>query len=87
MSNHKEISFENEIRDYLAASGWLYAESDAQQYDRARALFPADALAWVNPAQGVGSLEQESRCQCRAVLLDRLRKSLNNSGQTRMALT
>lgn len=47
MSLHKEISFETEICDALAASGWLYAEQDAKQYDRTRALFPADVIAWV----------------------------------------
>lgn len=44
MSLHKEISFELEICQYLAAHGWLYAEGDAAGYDRARALFPADLL-------------------------------------------
>ena len=39
MNLHKEISFENEICDTLAAQGWLYATDDAKQYDRARALF------------------------------------------------
>lgn len=47
MSLHKEISFELEICQHLAAHGWLYAEGDAAGYDRARALFPADLLAWV----------------------------------------
>jgi len=30
MCLHKEISFETEICDALAASGWLYAEQDAK---------------------------------------------------------
>lgn len=47
MSLHKEISFELEICQHLATHGWLYAEGDAAGYDRARALFPADVLAWV----------------------------------------
>ena len=51
MSLHKEISFENEICDYLAAHGWLYESGDAARYDRARALFPADVLAWVQATQ------------------------------------
>jgi hypothetical protein len=29
MSLHKEISFETEICEHLAANGWLYAEGDA----------------------------------------------------------
>jgi type I restriction enzyme R subunit len=48
---HKEINFENEICAHLAKNGWLYAEGDAAAYDRARALFPADVLAWVQETQ------------------------------------
>ena len=29
MSLHKEINFETEICEYLAANGWLYADGDA----------------------------------------------------------
>ena len=51
MNLHKEINFETEICEHLAAHGWLYAEGDAANYDRARALFPADVLAWVQATQ------------------------------------
>ena len=51
MSLHKEINFETEICQHLAANGWLYAEGDAANYDRALALFPADVLAWVQATQ------------------------------------
>ena len=51
MNLHKEISFEDEICEHLAAHGWLYAEGDAAAYDRARALFPADVVAWVQATQ------------------------------------
>jgi type I restriction enzyme R subunit len=51
MSLHKEISFEDEICGYLAANGWLYVEGDAALYDRARALFPSDLIAWVQATQ------------------------------------
>lgn len=51
MSIHKEISFETEICQHLAAHGWLYAEGDAMNYERARAPFPADVLAWVQATQ------------------------------------
>ena len=56
MSLHKEISFESEICQHLSAHGWLYAEGDAAGYDRTRALFPADVLAWVQspPTQSLG---------------------------------
>ena len=51
MSLHKEISFEDEICDHLAANGWLYADGDPALYDRKLALFPADVLAWVQTTQ------------------------------------
>lgn len=51
MSLHKEISFETEICQHLASNGWIYSEGDAAHYDRARALFPADVLAWVQATQ------------------------------------
>jgi len=51
MSLHQEISFEQEICDHLAAHGWLYADGDAQRYDRVRAIFPEDLLAWVQETQ------------------------------------
>ena len=51
MSVHKEINFETEICEYLAANGWLNDDGDAAKYDRARALFPEDVLAWVQATQ------------------------------------
>ena len=51
MPLHHESAFETEICEYLAANGWLYAEGDAAGYDRARALFPADVIAWVQASQ------------------------------------
>ncbi|WP_405119757.1 type I restriction endonuclease subunit R [Pseudomonas leptonychotis] len=82
MSLHKEVSFENEICEQLAASGWLYAEGDAQAYDRARALFPADLLDWVKSTQPQAweALSKNHGAAAEAVLLDRLRKSLDERG-------
>lgn len=51
MDVHNEIAFEVEICEQLAANGWLYADGDAAEYDRAKALFPADVLAWVRETQ------------------------------------
>lgn len=51
MSLHQEISFEDEICRHLGANGWLYAEGGAAGYDRAKALFPADVVAWVQTTQ------------------------------------
>lgn len=50
MSLHTENNFEIEICEHLAANGWLYSSND-DGYDRARALFPADALSWVQATQ------------------------------------
>lgn len=79
---HKEINFEGEICDHLAANGWLYAANDAAGYDRARALFPADVLAWVQDTQPKAweALQKNHGAQAADVLLDRLRDSLNQRG-------
>ena len=51
MSLHKEISFETEICDYLEKQGWLYEGGDAAKYERDKALFSPDVLAWVQATQ------------------------------------
>jgi type I restriction enzyme R subunit len=79
MSKHHEVSFEDVICDDLATAGWLYAPGDAQSYDRARALFPADLAAWCQETQpkawaaALGLLGE-------AALLDRIRKTLDDRG-------
>jgi type I restriction enzyme, R subunit len=82
MSLHKEISFEDEICGHLAAHGWLYAEGDASLYDRARALFPADLLAWVQTTQPTWwqTLAKNHGASAEGVLLDRIRKQLDDRG-------
>jgi type I restriction enzyme R subunit len=79
---HQEIHFETEICAYLATHGWLYAEGDAQTYDRARALFPADVIAWMQATQPKAweALEKNHGAQAADVLLGRLRDSLNQRG-------
>jgi type I restriction enzyme R subunit len=82
MSLHKEVSFENEICEHLAANEWMYAAGDAQHYDRARALFPADVLAWVQKTQpqAWAALSKNHGAAAEVTLLDRLRKSLDERG-------
>jgi type I restriction enzyme, R subunit len=82
MSLHKEIHFETEICDHLAAQDWLYAPNDAANYDRARALFPADVLAWVQETQPKAweALQKNHGAQAADILLGRLRDSLNQRG-------
>jgi type I restriction enzyme, R subunit len=82
MSLHKEINLEAEICEHLAANGWLYAEGDAASYDRARALFPADVLAWVQTAQPRAweALVKNHGAQAGETLLSRLRDQLDQRG-------
>lgn len=51
MSLHKELHFEDAICDHLGAHGWLYETGAAAHYDRARALYPPDLVAWVQATQ------------------------------------
>ena len=82
MTLHREIEFENDICAHLAASGWLYAADDAAGYDRARAVFPADVLAWVQSSQPQAweALTKSHGAGAQDVLLDRLRKQLDDRG-------
>jgi type I restriction enzyme R subunit len=82
MSLHKEISFEAEICQYLAGQGWLLAEGDAAIYDRARALFPADVLDWVQVAHPNTweTLTKNHGTQAGETLLTRLRDQIDQRG-------
>ncbi|MFO8027628.1 MAG: hypothetical protein R6U56_08180 [Opitutales bacterium] len=74
MTLHKENSFEDEICDYLSAHGWHFAKGDHELYDRKRALFPPDVLAWVQNAHPDAweTLTKNHGAAAEAVLLDRL---------------
>ena len=82
MSLHKEISFEDEVCADLAGAGWLYAPGDAAQYDRARALFAPDLVAWVEESQPAAwtALTKTHGAAAQTVLLDRVRKCLDEQG-------
>ncbi|EPY02317.1 type I restriction endonuclease subunit R [Magnetospirillum fulvum] len=79
---HREIAFEDDICAHLAANGWLYDPADASAYDRARALFPADVLAWVRDTQPKAweALVRAHGAAAETMLLDRLRKQLDDRG-------
>lgn len=79
MATHTEIGFEQVICDDLAAQGWLYDPGDAAQYDRARALFPADLVAWFEATQPKVWAEALSKHGLPAIL-DRIRKVLTDQG-------
>ncbi|MFI6151918.1 type I restriction endonuclease subunit R [Kitasatospora sp. NPDC051170] len=53
MADHNEEVFETEICEHLEAHGWLYSANDRDggEYDRERALFPADLFAWLDATQ------------------------------------
>lgn len=82
MDLHKEINFENDICNHLAAKGWLYDEKDSAQYDRGRALFSADLLAWIQSTQPKAwdVLSKNHGAAAEATLLDRVRKQLDDRG-------
>lgn len=79
---HTEHTFEDEVCDYLARHGWLHDIGDWQHYDRPRALFPADLLAWVRTSRPESweALSRAHGTNAEAVLLDRVRKSLDERG-------
>jgi type I restriction enzyme R subunit len=82
MNLHREINFETEICEHLAANGWLYAGGDGAGYDRARALFPDDVLAWVQTTQPKewDAIVKNHGSQAGDTLLTRLRDSLDQRG-------
>src|SRR5690242_8645763 len=82
MSLHKEINFESEICEHLAAEGWLYDKGDATRYDRSRALFGKDVIAWVQATQPAAwqALNKNHGTAAHETLLDRLRRQLDDRG-------
>ena len=82
MSLHKEINFENDVCAHLGANGWLYEDGDAQRYDRPRALYAPDVLAWLQATQPQAweTLQKTNDAAVESVLLDRLRKQLDERG-------
>lgn len=82
MSLRKEISFELEICQHLGANGWFHAEGDAAGYDRARALFPADVLAWFQATQPKAweVMVKNHGAKAAGTLLTRLRDQLDQRG-------
>ena len=82
MSVHQEISFEDEICGHLAAHGWRYEPGAASAYDRARALFPPDLVAWIEATQPKAweTLKTTHGAAAEGVLLDRVRRQLDDRG-------
>lgn len=82
MNLRKEIKLESEICEYLGAHKWLYDEGDAAKYDRSRAVFGPDVVAWVRDAQAPAweALTKNHGAHAEATLLARLRDQLNQRG-------
>lgn len=82
MSIHKEIRFEDEICAHLGAHGWLHEIGSASLYDRKRALFAPDLVAWVQETQPKvwGSLSRSHGSAAESALLDRVRKQIDDRG-------
>jgi type I restriction enzyme R subunit len=82
MSLHTEINFENDVCHYLAAQGWLYESKDAVKYDRTRALYPDDVIAWVQATQSKSweTLAKNHGTGAGDALLTRLRSELDKRG-------
>lgn len=82
MALHNEIAFEDEVCDYLGKSGWIYEQGAAKSYDKTRALFAPDLIAWIQETQPDSweSLTKSHGSQIENVLLDRIRKSMNDRG-------
>src|SRR5579859_7611040 len=79
---HKEINLEDEICRYLASNGWLFAPGEAVSYDRARALFSADVISWLQAtqAQAWETLSKNHGPQAAEVVVGRLRDAVNQRG-------
>jgi type I restriction enzyme, R subunit len=84
---HNEIELEHDICAHLGAHGWLYgppgiAAADFSGYDTSRALYPADVLTWVRATQPQvwEALSKNHGAGAEAMLLDRLRKQLDERG-------
>jgi type I restriction enzyme R subunit len=80
MTLHKEIAFEDEICGHLAGQGWLHADRDAALYDRARAIFPPDLIAWIQASQpdAWAALVKSHGPAAETMLLDRVRKQMDD---------
>lgn len=80
MSHHKEVELENDICHHLAEHGWLYGQDDAARYDRQRALFADDLLAWVQQTQPQAweVLSRNHGAAAAGMLLDRVRKQIDD---------
>lgn len=82
MSNiHREIHFEEEVCEHLAANGWLYSAND-KGYDVEHAMFPEDLFAWIEETQPTEWAKVVARqgTNARTHLIGRLVERLEKDG-------
>ena len=78
---HHEKHFEEHIATYLSEHGWVYDPTASERYDRARALFPEDVIAWIkvsNP-EAWEKLERLNNGDAEKRVLDRLVKAVGEA--------
>ncbi|MCB9595077.1 MAG: type I restriction endonuclease subunit R [Sandaracinaceae bacterium] len=82
MSLHKEVRFEDEICEHLAAHGWLYEPGHGAAFARERALYPADVRAFLEATQpdAWAALTQRHGDAAEEQVLARLRAQLDQRG-------
>lgn len=82
MSLHKEIRLEQEICEELGGRGWIYAEGVSADYERGRALFPEDVIAWMQESQPEAwkALDKGFGMDAAERLMERLRQQMDARG-------
>ena len=80
MTKHLERTFEDEVVEYLTAQGWLLGTSAG--YDRALALYPEDALGWLEATQPneLAKVQRLHPNDAAAVAMRRLAEALDQHG-------
>jgi type I restriction enzyme R subunit len=76
VADHHEVVLESEICEYLADHGWLYSTNDTG-YDRERALFPEDLVAWLEETQQAAYAKALRAAGSQAKFLDVLTTALD----------
>ena len=78
---HKELNFEDAIEDVLLTEGG-YSKGNPDEYDRDRALFPKDIIAFVQQTQPKfwDRFAQMNQGKAQEILLDSLVKELQSKG-------
>ncbi|WP_262391679.1 type I restriction endonuclease [Nocardiopsis sp. CNR-923] len=79
MADHNEGALEREICQRLEAHGWVYSanDHDGGEYDRERALFPADLFAWLEETQKTAYAKALKAAGSQAKFLDVLTAALD----------